>query len=42
VEKNIKRASETVKNLYIKRKAKRVIVETVAYQAVLKTVFANM
>ena len=38
----IKRASETVRNLYIKRKAKRVIVETVAYQAVLKTVFQNM
>lgn len=41
-QKNIKRASETVKALYDKRKAKRVIVETVAYQAVLKTVFANM
>lgn len=42
MEKNIWRASETVKNLYNKRKAKRVIVETVAYQQVLKTVFANM
>ena len=42
IQKNIKRASETVKALYDKRKAKRVIVETVAYQAVLKTVFANM
>ena len=41
-QKNIKRASETVKALYDKRKAKRVIVETVAYQAVLKTVFANI
>lgn len=41
-EKNIKRACETVKNLYEKRNASRVIVEVVAFQAVLKTVFMNM
>ena len=42
IEKNIWRATETVRNLYNKWQAKRVIVETVAYQQVLKTVFANM
>ena len=42
VEKNISKASQTVKNLYDKRRAKRVIVETVAYQQVLKTVFGNL
>ena len=41
-EKNIKRACEVVRNLYIKRKATRVIVETVAYQLVLKWIFKEM
>lgn len=41
-EKNIKRAWYTVKSLYDKRKADRVVVETVAYQAVLKTIFSDM
>lgn len=41
-EKNIKRAWLIVKSLYDKRKADRVIVETVAYQAVLKTIFSDM
>ena len=41
-EKNIKRATEIVRNMYIKYKANRVIVETVAYQAVLKTIFKEM
>lgn len=42
VEKNIKRAWRVVKNLYDKRHADRVCVETVAYQAVLKTIFKDM
>ena len=41
-EKNIKKASNIVLNLYQKRNANRVIVETVAYQAVLKTIFKDM
>lgn len=41
-DKNIKRATLTVKNLYDKRQASRVVVETVAYQAVLKTIFKDM
>jgi len=41
-EKNIKRASKTVKSLYDKWKANKVIVEGTAYQAVLKTVFMDM
>ena len=42
LEKNIKRATEIVRNLYIKRNATRVIVETVAYQLVLKWIFKEM
>lgn len=42
IQKNIKRAWLVVKSLYDKRKADRVIVETVAYQAVLKTIFSDM
>jgi len=42
VDKNIKKASQTVKHIYDKRDASRLIVETVAYQAVLKTVFKDM
>ena len=41
-EKNIKRAWYVVKSLYDKYRADRVIVETVAYQAVLKTIFSDM
>ena len=41
-EKNIKKATEIVRNMYIKYNANRVIVETVAYQAVLKTIFKEM
>lgn len=42
VDKNIKSASKIVYQLYNKWNASRVIVETVAYQAVLKTVFRDM
>ena len=41
-EKNIKKAWYVVKSLYDKYRADRVIVETVAYQAVLKTIFSDM
>jgi len=41
-EKNIKRATAIVRALYEKRQASRVVVETVAYQAVLKTIFKDM
>lgn len=45
-EKNIWKASQTVWNIYSKWKSKwksiRLIVETVAYQAVLKTIFSQM
>lgn len=41
-DKNIKKASITVKELYNKRNANAVVVETVAYQAVLKTVFSTL
>lgn len=41
-DKNIKKASVTVKELYNKRNATACIVETVAYQAVLKTVFSTL
>lgn len=41
-EKNIKRATTVVHNLYQKWNANRVVVETVAYQAVLKTIFKSM
>lgn len=42
VDKNIKNATRIVYNLYHKRNASRVFVETVAYQAVLKTIFKDM
>lgn len=41
-DKNIKNACQIVKQLYIKWKASRVVVETVAFQQVLKTIFMNM
>ncbi len=41
-DKDIWRATSVVKSLYQKRNANLVVVETVAYQAVLKTVFQNM
>ena len=41
-EKNIKKAWYVVKSLYDKYRADMVIVETVAYQAVLKTIFSDM
>ena len=41
-EKNIKRASRVVLGLYKKWWANRVVVETTAYQAVLKTIFQDM
>lgn len=41
-DKNIKNAMKIVKNLYHKWNADRVIVETVAYQAVLKTIFMSL
>lgn len=41
-DKNIKKASITVKELYNKRNATACVVETVAYQAVLKTVFSTL
>lgn len=41
-EKNIKRSTSVVYNLYHKWEASRVVVETVAYQAVLKTIFKDM
>ena len=41
-EKNIKRSSQVVYNLYHRRNATRVAVETVAYQLVLKTIFKDL
>ena len=41
-EKDIKKSSETVFKIYQRYKAKRVIVETVAYQLVLKKVFMRL
>ena len=41
-DKDIWRATSVVKSLYQKRNANLVVVETVAYQAVLKAVFQNM
>ena len=41
-DKNIKNACQIVKQLYIKWKANKVIVETVAFQQVLRTVFMSM
>lgn len=41
-EKNPKRASEIVRQLYIKYKANRVIVETVAFQQIMKQIFREL
>lgn len=41
-DKNIKNACQIIKQLYLKRQAYRVIVETVAFQQVLKTIFMWM
>ena len=41
-DKNIKNATQIIKQLYIKWKANRLVVETVAFQQVLKTVFMSM
>jgi hypothetical protein len=41
-DKNIKNASQIIKQLYIKWKANKVVVETVAFQQVLRTIFMSM
>jgi hypothetical protein len=41
-DKNIKNACQIIKQLYLKRQANRVIVETVAFQQVLRTIFMSM
>lgn len=41
-DKNIKNACQIIKQLYLKRQANKVIVETVAFQQVLRTIFMSM
>lgn len=41
-EKNPKRASEVVRQLYLKYNATRVIVETVAFQLIMKQIFQGL